>query len=170
MGLVAGVVDTVAGGGSLITFIALLGLGYAPVTANVSNTIGMVVPASATATYGQRGGVVLDLTVFLAACYGGYFGAGLGVILLALLTLLITDGFHRLNALKVALIGGVNACAAMICAFFAPVAWTVVLALLPGALIGGWVGARIARWLPAGPLRVLTIVAGLLVAARLILD
>ena len=240
VGLLAGVVDTVAGGGSLVTFLALLALGYPPVTANVSNTVGMVVPASATASYGFRrelsdqlprlrrfgalaaaGGIsgavlllvlpasafravvpwlvltgclllavqpaltrraerttgghpktrtpAVDLTVFMAACYGGFFGAGLGVILVALLALFIADGFHRLNALKVALIGVVNLCAAVIFAVFAPVSWPVVLALLPGALVGGLVGARVARWLPAGPLRALIIVAGLVVAARLLL-
>lgn len=110
------------------------------------------------------------LALYAAACYGGFFGAGLSVILLALLTLLVVDGFHRLNALKVALIGVVNLLAAVIFAVLAPVSWSVVLALLPGALIGGLLEARLARWLPAGLLRVLIIAARLVAAVRLLLD
>jgi len=86
------------------------------------------------------------------------------------LTLLVVDGFHRLNALKVALIGVINLLAAVIFAVLAPVSWSVVLALLPGALIGGLLGARLARWLPAGLLRVLIIAAGLVAGVRLLLD
>ncbi|MGH2862263.1 MAG: sulfite exporter TauE/SafE family protein [Solirubrobacteraceae bacterium] len=52
-GLAAGTINTVVGSGTLITFPLLLGLGYAPVVANVSNTVGLV-PGSATGSFGYR--------------------------------------------------------------------------------------------------------------------
>ena len=52
-GLSAGTVNTVVGSGTLITFPVLLGFGYSPVTANVSNTVGLV-PGSASGAIGYR--------------------------------------------------------------------------------------------------------------------
>ena len=52
-GIAAGTINTVVGSGTLITFPVLLGFGYAPVTANVSNTIGLV-PGSASGAIGYR--------------------------------------------------------------------------------------------------------------------
>jgi uncharacterized protein len=83
-GIVAGTINTVVGSGTLFTFPVLLGFGYAPVVANVSNTVGLV-PGSAAGAVGyrrelagQRGRV---LTLACASLAGGIIGA---VLLLSL--------------------------------------------------------------------------------------
>jgi len=83
-GLAAGTINTVVGSGTLITFPVLLAFGYAPVTANVSNTVGLV-PGSISGAYGYRrelagqGGSVRRLGV--AALAGGVTGAALLLVL-----------------------------------------------------------------------------------------
>ncbi len=83
-GIAAGTVNTVVGSGTLITFPVLLGFGYAPVTANVSNTIGLV-PGSASGAFGYRrelrGQRHRALPLLAASTTGGIVGA---VLLLSL--------------------------------------------------------------------------------------
>jgi uncharacterized protein len=79
-GVVAGTINTVVGSGTLITFPVLLGFGYAPVVANVSNTIGLV-PGSAAGAVGYRrelgGQRKRTLPLAAASVLGGAVGAGL---------------------------------------------------------------------------------------------
>jgi uncharacterized membrane protein YfcA len=216
-GFTAGAVNALAGGGTLISFPALLAAGFPALTANIANTIALC-PGYLGATWAQRadlhgqrprlllllpiamlGGVLgaalllrtgehafaslvpwlillasgllalqgrvraaLRLQgpdtaaaravplwstplVGLAAIYGGYFGAGMSVMMLAVLALALSDALPRLNALKQALALGVNAAAAIFLAWHASVPWSVVAVLAISALLGGAWGGRFAR-------------------------
>jgi len=91
--------------------------------------------------------------VFLAAIYGGYFGGVLGVILLAVLGITTSDHLQKLNALKSVLQFAINVAAVVIFALWGPVQWWTVLLMAPLSLIGGWLGARVARGLKPSVLR-----------------
>lgn len=235
-GLGAGTINTIVGSGSLITFPTLIAFGYAPIDANVSNTVGLV-PGSISGAIGYRGelggqrsrsiylGIVsaagglagaillrafpgafaeivpalifvalvlvaiqprlsvalahrrhedahrslpLMLTVFGTAVYGGYFGAGQGIILIALLTIFLPDGVQRLNALKNVLVALVNGVAAVLFAFVAPVHWDAALLIAIGAIVGGQVGARVGRRLPPTLLRGIIIAVGIVAEVKLL--
>jgi uncharacterized membrane protein YfcA len=233
-GVLAGGVNAIAGGGSLLTFPVLLAAGLSPVTANVTNTIG-VVPGTVGGSFGYRrelvgqkrrvlslgvpaavgaiaGGIALltapagvfdaivpilvagacvllllqprlarslehhrsehgsraaRVGIFFVGMYGGYFGAAIGVMLLGLLGLLLADSLQRLNALKNVIAGMVNGVAAILFAFAAHVDWVAALALAVGTVVGGRIGAQVARHIPDRPLRIGIAVVGLVVAAIL---
>ncbi|MEZ5142318.1 MAG: sulfite exporter TauE/SafE family protein [Acidimicrobiales bacterium] len=114
-------------------------------------------------------GAVALVLVFLAGIYGGYFGAAQGIILLAILGVFVPDNLIRSNAVKNVLAGTVNAVAAVFFIVFAEVAWEAVLAIATGAVVGGWLGAKVGRRIPPVVLRVLVVVIGLFVAVRLLL-
>ena len=227
-GIGAGTINAVVGSGTLITFPTLLAVGYSPVVANVSNTIGLV-PGSVTGAIGYRRelegqrarslrfgiagllggatGAVLLLTlpesafdaivpafialalvlivvqprlepwlerrraktergalplaaVYGTGIYGGYFGAAQGIILLAVLDLTLPDGLQRINALKNVIAAGINGIAALIFIAAADVAWGPALTLVVGSTIGGLLGARYGRRLPAPVLRGAIVVVG----------
>jgi hypothetical protein len=91
--------------------------------------------------------------VALAAVYGGYFGAGVGVILMAVLGLLVHDSLGRLNALKQTISLAANCAAAIYFCFSGKVVWPVVAPMAAGALAGGWIGGRLAGRLSPSLLR-----------------
>ena len=235
LGLVAGAVNAIAGGGSLVVFPILLAVGLPPLPANVTNSVAqwpgyagstvsarkdltgqrrrirgtavvaalgsavgctllLVLPQSvfnaivpvlvllASLALGfqpwikkwtaRRGGAgerpeVLLPTVFVAAIYGGYFGGALGVILIAVLSLLAEDTLQRLNALKVLLSLVTATVTVVIFAFFAPVNWLAVLLLAPSTLVGGYLGILVAKKMPDGVLRWSVVVLGIAVAVYL---
>lgn len=101
--------------------------------------------------------------IALAAIYGGYFGAGLGVILLATLGLLLTDTFTRLNALKQALSFVANLAAALYFAASGRVVWDVAAVMAVGALVGGSIGGQFASRVSPKLLRSLVVAIGLTV-------
>jgi uncharacterized protein len=106
---------------------------------------------------------------FLAGIYGGYFGAAQGVILLAMLAVFVPDDLQRLNGLKNLMAGTVNTVAAVLFIVFAEVAWEAVGLVALGSVVGGFVGARLARRIPSNALRIVVIVVGVAVAIRLLL-
>ena len=238
-GLAAGTVNVIVGSGSLITFPTLLALGYPPVLANVSNTVGPV-PGSVSAVVayrrelvGQRprvlqlgsasllgglagailllslpsgvfkaavpvliavaallmaaqprisaglerggnrrthGGAGLLAGVFLTGVYGGYFGAAQGVILIALLAIFIDDDLQRLNGTKNALALLVNAVSGLFFIATTHIAWSVAGLIAAGSIIGGQVGGRYGRRLPAPLLRGVVVIVGLGVAVGLAVE
>lgn len=103
--------------------------------------------------------------VGVASIYGGYFGAGLSVVVLAVLGLFLDDTLTRLNALKQALALAINVAAAVLLAFSDQVDWPAVLVMAAGALLGGALGGRLASRIPAQALRRLIIALGLAVSA-----
>lgn len=232
-GLIAGTANTVAGGGSLLSFPLLVALGLPPLDANVTNTIG-ITPAALGGIVGMQSelrgqrsrllgllpisvvgaiaGAALLLTtparafnrvvpvlivvaciilllqrriatvledrrarrtwllragMLVTAVYGGYFGAAVSVMVLALLAVTVDDSLRRLNAIKVVLAGTMNLVSGIAFAFFAPVHWVYALVLAPSALVGGRIGAAAARRIPDQPLRYAVIVLGLIAAAWL---
>ena len=242
----AGGVNSLAGGGTLISFPALLAIDVAPVAANVTNTValcpgyfGAAVAqrddladqrhllrglAAAAALGGLAGSVLLVLTsdeafeavvpfLILAACvllgvqdrvrawlrrrrearaqaaapspplragtrlsppligavavaavYGGYFGAGLGIMLLAVLGVLLDEALTRVNALKSALSLVINVVAAVFFIVAGEVEWRLAPLMALAALVGGTAGGRLASRVPAQALRVVVIAFGLAVA------
>ncbi|MFZ4548283.1 MAG: sulfite exporter TauE/SafE family protein [Bacteroidales bacterium] len=103
--------------------------------------------------------------IFLAAIYGGYFGAGLGVILLAVLGLMIDDSLVKLNALKQFISLSVNVSAAIYFSFSDQVNWPVVAAMVFGSVLGGNIGGRTATLVKPGILRWVVVGIGFVVAA-----
>ncbi|HEY6470233.1 MAG TPA: sulfite exporter TauE/SafE family protein [Candidatus Dormibacteraeota bacterium] len=237
VGLIGAAINTLAGGGTLLTFPVLLAIGYPALVANVSNTLGLL-PGYAGGSLSYRrelagqgrrviilgvagavgalvGAYLLTRTsssafravvpwLILFACvllavqplvsrrlaaarqgpatigplliagdaaggvYGAFFGAGLGVMLLAVLGLFLTDSLQRLNALKGVISMVVNGVAAICFAIAAPVAWPAVAAMAPAAFLGGFAGAALARRVPPTPLRIIVVVLGIVVAVRLL--
>lgn len=106
---------------------------------------------------------------FAAGSYGAYFGAGVGVILLAVLGVLIAETLGRLNALKAYLTLVINLLAAVLFALILPVSWTAVLIMAPSSLLGGRVGAMLARRIPAPVLRASVVSIGGVVSVALLL-
>ena len=104
------------------------------------------------------------LPVTLAAIYGGYFGAGVSVVLLAILGFAFADSFIRLNALKQALALAANAGAVLLFTTRANVNWPVVALLAACAALGGYLGGRMAARVRPASLRRLVAVLGLALA------
>lgn len=234
--LVAGFINAIAGGGTLVSFPTLLALGIPPVVANVTNTIALV-PGTIGGMWSQRsdfrsqyrrllkllpvsivGGIVGGLLllntkesafrslipylilgatlllgfqvqiknwvvsrighahtehhnpavmlsmVFIAAIYGGYFGAGMGVILMAVLGLVTEDSLTRLNFLKQALGFAINLSAAIYFAFSGKVDWMIAFIMIFGSLTGGLIGGRVAGKMKPEILRWVVVSAGLIAA------
>lgn len=84
---------------------------------------------------------VLQLAI---GVYGGYFGAGMGILMLAMLQVMGMAHIHRMNALKSVLGVAINAIAFVLFLFSGMIVWPVTLVMLCGGLIGGYVGSRLA--------------------------
>jgi uncharacterized membrane protein YfcA len=135
-------------------------------------------PASSAATAPATGGATVAasapvhhahpiaelLAVGAVSIYGGYFGAGLGIMLVAVLGVLSDRPFLQLNAVKQLLSFVINVAAAAFFVISGRVVWTLVAVMAPAALVGGNLGGRLARLLPAGRLRPFVIVFGVAVA------
>lgn len=93
--------------------------------------------------------------------YGGYFGAGAGIVLLALALVVTSEPLWRATLLKSLFLGVANLVAAVIFALTGPVHWVAAAAMALGCLLGGWCGPPVVRRLPAGPLRIAVGVGGL---------
>lgn len=104
------------------------------------------------------------IPVGLASVYGGYFGAGLSVIVLAVLGLVLNDNLTRLNALKQAIAFSVNVAAAIFFLFSGQVVWGAALVMAVGALLGGVIGGRVASRIQPSTLRRVVVLIGIIVA------
>jgi uncharacterized membrane protein YfcA len=122
--------------------------------------------AAAPAT-GRRRALGWGAVVFGTGTYGGYFGAGAGIIALAAFALERTEPLAITNAVKNVTTGAANGAAAVAYFVFAPVHWGAALALGCGAVLGGMLGPAIVRVAPEKPLRRVVGVAGLALAVRL---
>ncbi|MGC4070666.1 MAG: sulfite exporter TauE/SafE family protein [Polyangiaceae bacterium] len=213
-----GAVNAVAGGGTLISFPALVALGLSPVAANATNTIALVPGSLASAwayrhdlrthrhlmrrfllpsivggllgatlvlsapervfelvvpwlvlgatllilmknrlwqrlkakpSEGHSKGIGASIAILLMAIYGGYFGAGIGIITLAVLSLTADLHIHEMNGIKTLIASTVNGTAAV---FFlargtADVKTAAIMSI--GMILGGYFGAKVARKTPA---------------------
>lgn len=104
------------------------------------------------------------LPVGMAGIYGGYFGAGLSVIVLAVLGLVIDDNLTRLNAIKQIIGFSVNAAAALLFVFSGQVYWLVAIVMMFGALAGGALGGRLAGRIQPATLRKLVVIIGVIIS------
>ena len=235
----AGAVNAVAGGGSLISFPALLAAGYPAKAANVTNTVALwpgylggsvgyrrelgtqrrrvavlmapsvlgalagsaillstpvdafeaIVPflilfavllmvfqerlAGFAAVHhlhpGEGTSWMLRAAILLLAAYGAYFGAGLGILMLAAFSILLPDDLHQSNALKGMMSLLINAVAVVYFAAFGPVEWGPAALMAGAALAGGFLGVGAARRLGPVGLRRSVIVYGVAAAAVLLI-
>lgn len=234
-GFLGGAVNALAGGGSLISFPALLAVGYPSVTANVTNSLAMwpgyassslafrgeladqrprIRVLGLTATAGGVAGSVLLLglpsevfdavvpwfvllaslllavqprladlirrrnrrperaphrspalhgALFFAGAYGAYFGGGLGVVLIGVLGLYLSDHLHVIMGMKNVISLLVNTVAVVAFVFFAPVSWTALAVVAPAAFVGGYTGSKVAKQIPPDALRLGIVLIGALV-------
>lgn len=236
----AGAVNALAGGGTLISFPALLAMGVPPIAANVTNAVALCpgyfgatlaqaahlrgqearlrwcIPAAVAG--GLLGGVILLRThertfqqlvpymlivasvllalqervraavlrrlaraegephsprhsqltaaipVGAAAIYGGFFSAGMSILVLAMLGVTVTDSFTRLNALKQVLAFSINVAAAVFFLFSGQVLWLLAAVMAVGAVVGGVIGGKLAGRIPPAALRWLVVVVGVALA------
>jgi uncharacterized protein len=82
---------------------------------------------------------------FLVAIYGGYFGAGAGILMLSALALMGLPGVHEMNAIKTFLIFCINGVSVVIFVLEKKVEWRVVPVMVVSSIVGGYLGARVAR-------------------------
>jgi len=235
-GFAASTVNGVAGGGSLVSFPALLLVGYPALVANVSNTVALIPGYVGAAGASRRdlgrqrsriavlapigvagallGGFLLTHAAaqsfrsivpwliiaaslllalqpqltrlirgrsnsrpslapagalqFFNGVYGGFFGAALGVMLLATLGLFLDDRFPVINALKQVLALLISAVAALWFVAFGPVAWPAVALVGAGSLLGGLAGVAVARRLHPTALRIVMALFAMGVAVRML--
>jgi hypothetical protein len=116
----------------------------------------------------RRSATMLHLMVAVGCVYGGYFGAALGVMLVAALGLVLTDSLARVSALKNAISAVVGLVTVVAFAVFGPVDWLAVAVVAPATLVGGYAGARLARRLPGPVLRVVIVSFAVVVGAVLL--
>jgi len=103
--------------------------------------------------------------LFAAALYGGFFGAGLGIMLVAVLGVLSSAPLTQVNAVKQVLAFVINISAAALLAVSGTVDWSVAAVMAPCGLLGGAVGGRLAGSIPPARLRVVVIAFGVVVSA-----
>jgi uncharacterized membrane protein YfcA len=106
----------------------------------------------------------------LVAIYGGYFGAGIGILMLSSLSLMGLGDVHRVNALKTVLACGINAMSVVIFVCYRLVRWEYAVPMAVTAIIGGYLGARVSRRLNKTLLRWLVIAIGFGLAAYYFAD
>lgn len=230
-GLAAGLINALAGGGTLVSFPVLVALGVPSVRANVTNTVALC-PGYLGGSFAQRrvlaeqfgrlrslaivaglGGLTgsillvlspeklfrdlvpyliftacallavqpllkrlfsrnesttgaawrvgLPVAIFVCAVYGGYFGAGLGIMLLAVLGLALDEPLPRSNALKQALSLIINTLAALFFVFSGKVEWQYAAVMAVTSFVGGNLGGRVVGRLNPAVMRIVVIGFGL---------
>jgi len=111
-------------------------------------------------THRPHGGPLLVAGIFATGIYGGYFGAGQGILLIAILGVGLRDSLQRLNGLKNVLAGLVNGTAGVIFVFAADIDWGVAGLIAVGSILGGLVGSHYGRRLDPNVLRALIVALG----------
>ena len=230
-GLAAGIINSVAGGGSFLTFPVLVSCGLPSITANATSTVALVpgtlasfwayrremaaqrrlavvltavsvvggavgawvllhtrtrtfdelLPwltlfATLLFTFGKRLAERLKITLgeeddagalvktgliqFVISIYGGYYGAGAGTMMLAVLQLLGMRNIHAMNALKTLLNAAFNGAAIVMFVALRRVVWPAALLMMGGAIVGGFGGAWVAQRMSAAYVRWFVIVTG----------
>jgi uncharacterized protein len=104
---------------------------------------------------------LLALFQLLVGVYGGYFGAGIGILMISSLSLLGLGEIHRINAVKNILAAGINGISVVIFLWEGPVVWKYVPIMAATAILGGLTGARIGRLVPGILLRWFIILLGM---------
>jgi len=126
----------------LILFATLLLMAQEPVQRWLKTGGDTSSPGGHASTKWLIGGMLFQLGV---GVYGGYFGAGIGILMLAALSILGLQDIHEMNSLKVVFGGSVNGIAALYFIWAGMVYWPYVLLMAVGAIAGGYGGAGVAR-------------------------
>ena len=100
----------------------------------------------------------------MIAVYGGYFGAGIGILMLSALALMGFSDIHRMNGVKTLLASGINGVSVALFIWFDKVNWTLAIPMIVSAIVGGFVGASVARRLNKNHVRYGVVVIGLLLS------
>lgn len=109
--------------------------------------------------------LVSSILEFLLAIYGGYFGAGIGFVILGMLAALGMRDIHAMGAIRTLLAAAVNAAAVITFIVERAVLWPVFAVMVAGALAGGWFGAHYAQKADPGKVRAIVIGIGLVMSA-----
>jgi uncharacterized membrane protein YfcA len=107
---------------------------------------------------------------FLVAVYGGYFGAGIGILMLAALALMGLDDINRMNAVKVLMAAAINGVAVAVFAASGSVNWPFAVAMAVAAAAGGFCGAHYGRRIPREIVRWIVIAIGFTLAVHYFLQ
>lgn len=225
----AGAINSVAGGGSFLTFPSLVFAGVPAVVANASSTVALVPGSVASAVSYRRdirrlgeerikswflvsvlggalgAGLLLSTSdrtfrqvapwlllfatllfafgnqvstalrgrlhssqalmftlLFPISVYGGYFGGGIGIMMLASFRLYGLTDIHGMNGIKTVLAGSLNGVAALVFITAHEIAWRPTIAMMIAGIAGGYVGPVIARRMPPRAIRAIVIVVGAL--------
>ncbi len=105
--------------------------------------------------------VFILLAQLVIAIYGGYFGAGIGILMLSALGFMVGGDIHRVNGVKTVLASAINGMSVVIFVVKGKVVWEYAFTMMFAAIIGGYIGARMARRLPPTYVRICVIVIGL---------
>jgi uncharacterized membrane protein YfcA len=116
-----------------------------------------------TRSHGAPSAIAVSST-FVVSIYGGYFGAGLGIALLAVLGLVIDESLPRLNALKQVLALVINVVAACFFAGSGHVIWSLAAVMAPASLVGGLAGGKLVNRIKPGVLRAAVVTYGTVLA------
>jgi len=108
--------------------------------------------------------VVSSILEFLLAVYGGYFGAGIGFVIMGMLAALGMRDVHAMGAIRTLLAAAINAVAVVTFIWAGAVLWPQCLAMIAGALTGGWFGAHFAQKADPAKMRYLVIAVGLVMS------
>src|SRR5579872_110213 len=107
----------------------------------------------------------LAIPLFFCALYGGFFGGGLGVVMMPVLSLTGVKDIQQLNGLKNLLVTAVTSVAVLTFVVSGAVSWPGTVAMMAGALIGGYAGGYLARHIPAALLKNIVIALGFFLSA-----
>ncbi len=120
------------------------------------------------AAHPKKHAAALWLCQFAIAVYGGYFGAGIGILMLAAMAIFLPESLQEANALKNLLATLINAVAVIYFLAVGAAVVPVALAMMGAAIAGGFVGARTAQKMSARLLRGAVVVYGVIVAGRML--
>ena len=107
----------------------------------------------------EHQGITMFLQIIISF-YGGYFGAGMGILMLAMLQLMGLTDIHQMNALKVLLAATINSVTMVIFLFSHAMVWKFAGIMVAGGIIGGYIGARLALKIPPKFVRILVSTIG----------
>lgn len=116
----------------------------------------------------DHGGPLVWLAIFGTGMYGGYFGAAQGVLLIAVLAVGLDETLQRVNAAKNVLGGLANLVAGVLFIVVADVNWAAAGLVAAGAVVGGLLGARVARRLAPAVLRAVVVLIGIIAVVTLV--
>ncbi|HZO73368.1 MAG TPA: sulfite exporter TauE/SafE family protein [Ktedonobacteraceae bacterium] len=109
----------------------------------------------------RRSFIGLTVAQFIISIYGGYFGGGIGILMLATLAMMGLDNIHEMNALKTLLASCINGIAVVTFIIAGAIVWPQAILMIVGAILGGYGGAYYARKIDPRWVRLFVIVVGI---------